>query len=164
MAVVSNTSPLLGLAAIDHLELLHKQFGEVIIPPAVLQELSLDTDFTGTKRLRRALEAGWLRVVSVSNSSLIQSFRIDLDWGESEAITLALEQGIPTILLDERDGRSRAKAMGLSPVGVIGILLQAKKTGHIASVSEALQELKKNVGFFISKAFQDEILRQAGEK
>lgn len=34
MAVVSNTSPILALAAIGHLDLLEAQIGEVLIPEA----------------------------------------------------------------------------------------------------------------------------------
>lgn len=164
MPVVSNTSPLLGLAAIEQLHLLRQQFGEILIPPAVLQELKLDTDFTGTHFLRQAIDTGWLRVEAISNAALVQSLRIDLDWGESEAIALSIEQGIMTIVMDERDGRTRAKAMGLSPIGVVGILLRAKKSNEIASISNALNALRESAGFFISKTFQDEILREAGEK
>jgi predicted nucleic acid-binding protein len=39
MPPVSNTSPLLNLAIIGRLSLLHQQFGEIWIPPAVVQEL-----------------------------------------------------------------------------------------------------------------------------
>jgi len=39
MPAVSDTSPILGLSAIGHLELLQEQFGAVFIPQAVLAEL-----------------------------------------------------------------------------------------------------------------------------
>ena len=42
MPVVSNTSPILNLAIIGQLDLLRQQFGEVLIPPMVLQELKVD--------------------------------------------------------------------------------------------------------------------------
>jgi predicted nucleic acid-binding protein len=35
MPTVSNTSPILNLAIIDHLDLLRAQFAQVIIPPDV---------------------------------------------------------------------------------------------------------------------------------
>lgn len=41
MRAVSNTSPLLNLAIIGHLDLLRSQFDEVLIPPGVLKELRL---------------------------------------------------------------------------------------------------------------------------
>ncbi len=38
MIVVSNTSPLINLARISQLDLLHQLYGEVLIPEAVRQE------------------------------------------------------------------------------------------------------------------------------
>ena len=40
MTVVSNTSPLLNLALIDRVHLIEAQFGEVVIPTAVWNELT----------------------------------------------------------------------------------------------------------------------------
>ena len=42
MPVVSNTSPIMNLAIIGELSLLRDQFGEVMIPGAVLEELRAD--------------------------------------------------------------------------------------------------------------------------
>ena len=39
--VVSNTTPLIALADIGQLELLHKLYGEIYIPEAVLNEIGL---------------------------------------------------------------------------------------------------------------------------
>ena len=39
MPTVSNTSPILNLAIVDRLALLRQQFGQIQIPPAVLDEL-----------------------------------------------------------------------------------------------------------------------------
>ena len=55
---VSNTSPLVGLAAIDLLGLVHEQIGQVLIPEAVLEEFNLNRERPATAALRRALEAG----------------------------------------------------------------------------------------------------------
>jgi predicted nucleic acid-binding protein len=55
MPTVSNTSPLLNLALINHLELLRQQFSSVLIPPAVLGELRTDTDLPGAESIRLAL-------------------------------------------------------------------------------------------------------------
>jgi predicted nucleic acid-binding protein len=51
---------------------------------------------------------------------------LELDQGEAAAIALALELEHRQILMDERDGRAKAKALGLQPVGVRGVLLRAK--------------------------------------
>ena len=41
MPVVSNTSPILNLAIIGELSLLRQQFGEILIPRAVLEEFQV---------------------------------------------------------------------------------------------------------------------------
>lgn len=45
MPAVSDTSPILGLAIIGHLNLLQEQFGEIYIPQAVLAELKVNETF-----------------------------------------------------------------------------------------------------------------------
>jgi hypothetical protein len=45
-----------------------------------------------------------------------------LDSGEQEAITLALELQADALLIDELKGRKAAKQHGLKIVGVLGVL------------------------------------------
>jgi predicted nucleic acid-binding protein len=153
----------MNLAIVDKLDLLQKQFGEVVIPEAVVEELKLDTDYTGTDKIRTAISAGWIRVEKIKNNELAKALRRELDKGEAEAITLALQLKITQILIDEREGRSIAKTMGLKPIGVLGILLQAKKDGLIVSVKEILEKLKNEAGFYITEQLKQEILSQIGE-
>ena len=72
MPVISNTSPLLNLAIIDQLDLLRQQFGEILIPKAVLEELRVEEMLPGSDHLREALVEGWLQVREVNNPSLVQ--------------------------------------------------------------------------------------------
>ena len=58
MPVVSNTSPLLNLAIIDRLSLRRQQFGQILIPAAVLTELRVEEPLPGAPSLRKAIEAG----------------------------------------------------------------------------------------------------------
>ena len=62
MPVVSNTSPLLNLAIINHLALMKQQFGEIIIPEGVFKELRIDENLPGSPQLREAIAEGWLIV------------------------------------------------------------------------------------------------------
>jgi hypothetical protein len=113
MPVVSNTSPILNLAIVGKLDLLRQQFGQIQIPPTVLEELKIDEDRPGSQPIKAAIAAGWIQVRSVSNQPLVQLLRQTLDGGESEAIALALELQAEWTLLDERDGRKVAKSLGL---------------------------------------------------
>ena len=88
----------------------------------------------------------------------------ELDQGEAAAIALALELGISKILMDERDGRARAKALGPQPVGILGVLLRAKRDGRLDSVKDAMQTLRREAGFFIADDLFAAILTEAGER
>jgi hypothetical protein len=163
MPVVSDTSPILGLSAIGYLELLQDQFGEIFIPQAVLAELKVETDFRGTDAIQQALSNGWIKPKDIQNKPLAQSLSLELDRGESEAITLAIDLGMDMIVMDERIGREHAKALGLKTVGILGVLLSAKKYGKIDSVGSAMKSLRREIGFFISERLYQEILKQADE-
>jgi predicted nucleic acid-binding protein len=163
MPTVSDTSPILGLAIIGHLELLHEQFGAVFIPQAVLEELKIETGFRGVPSIQDAINEDWLQVRQVRNTRLVQALALELDKGEAEAIALAIELETEIIILDEHQGRAKARAMGLKTVGVLGILLRAKKAGRISSLRNVLDMLRHEAGFFIAENLYLQILQQAGE-
>lgn len=164
MPIVSNTSPLLNLAIINHLDLLPRQFGEVVIPPTVLLELKPGTNYPGANLIQQALDAQWLRVVKLTASHLAQALMLELDQGEAAAIALALELGHQQVLIDEREGRAKAKALGLQPIGILGVLLRAKFDGQITSVEAVMQSLQREAGFFIADKLFEAILIEAGER
>lgn len=163
MLVVSNTSPVMNLAVVGLLNLLRRQFGEVIVPEAVIAELRLDTDFPGTENIRRAISEGWLREEKVENRQMVLALRRELDNEEAEAIALALQLKINLILMDEREGRSSAKSMGLTPIGILGILIRAKQDGEVNSVREILNRLRSEAGFYVSDELMQNILLEIGE-
>ncbi|NTU65808.1 MAG: DUF3368 domain-containing protein [Chloroflexi bacterium] len=163
MPVVSNTSPILNLAIIGRLDLLRQQFSEVLIPPMVRQELKVDAELPGVEPIRLALQNDWLRVVELGNTDIARALRRDLDNGEAEAIALALQLRLTTVLIDEHDGRAAAKVMGLVPVGVLGVLLRAKRTGNLDSVVTAMRALQDQAGFFINPDLFASLAREAGE-
>ena len=163
MPVVSNTSPFLNLAIIDRLSLLQKQFGEVYIPPAVLTELRVKESLPGSKLLQEALETGWLIVEQVEDQVLIQLLRRELDRGEAEAITLALQLGATWLLLDEREGRKIARILGLKITGILGVVMRAWREGEVSSVKGIMDELRLKANFWIASALERQILQEIGE-
>lgn len=161
MPAVSDTSPILGLSAIGLLGLLKNQFETIYIPQAVLDELKVETAFRGTSAIQKALKDGWLELREVQNQPLAQALSLELDKGESESIALAVDLGIQMLVMDETMGRERARAMGLQTVGVLGILLNAKRKGQIESIREAMNSLRQEVGFYISDVLYEQVIKTA---
>jgi predicted nucleic acid-binding protein len=86
----------------------------------------------------------------------------ELDEGEAEAIALALEMDA-RLLIDERDGRQAASRVGVSRLGLLGVLVQAKREGHVTAVRPLLQSLREDAGFWISDSLHNRILESVGE-
>lgn len=114
MPIVSNTSPVLNLAIVNHLSLMYEQFGEILIPQAVFEELRVEEGLPGSQSLREAIEKGWLEVKEAKDQIFVKALRADLDKGEAEAIALALQVKSEYVILDEREGRRVAKLLGLT--------------------------------------------------
>ena len=163
MPVVSNTSPILSLAVIGKLSLLHDQFGEILIPNAVLEELRIQEDLPGCQAIREALKDEWLRIQEVSDQSLVRVLQRELDNGEAAAITLAVQVKAKWILLDEKEGRKIAKSLGLKVTGVLGILLRARHEGRLPSMQKAMDQLRDRAGFRIKAELYADLMRKNGE-
>jgi len=55
---------------------------------------------------------------------------------EWEAIALAIDVGADAILIDDRPARRLAEAAGLNVIGTLGLLLEAKRAGHLKSIRD----------------------------
>lgn len=163
MPVVSNTSPIWNLASIERLDLLRDQFSDVRIPDDVWQELQVRHGYPEVARIQRAMHDNWLSVETLTQPYLQQSLMLEVDRGEAAAIALALELGVPQVLIDETDGRAAAKAMGLQPIGILGVLLRAKNEGAVASVSHEMLRLRHEAGFFIAESLFQRVRAVADE-
>ena len=89
--------------------------------------------------------------------------RRDLDRGEAESITLALEQQADLILLDDREARHIAQWLGLKVIGVIGTLLEAKALGAIVEIRSHLDALRQVAGFYVKESLYQTALIRANE-
>jgi predicted nucleic acid-binding protein len=142
MNIVSDTSPISNLAAIQHLQLLQQLYGRIIIPSAVFRELINAGNEEPAAIAVRTLD--WIEVKVVSDQSLLLTLQANLDMGEAEAIALAVEIGAKRLIIDERRGRNEAIELGLQVTGVLGILLAAKQRKLIPFVKPLLDELRAN--------------------
>ena len=163
MLVVSNTSPIWNMASISQLDLLCAQFPDVHIPQDVWDELIVAKDFNEFSHIQQSIELQQIKIQKLTNTALKQSLMLDLDKGEAAAIALAIESGIKDIIIDENEGRKVARAMGLRPIGILGILLLAKKQRKIHSLTDEMLRLKDMSGFFIADTLFKQLQKEAGE-
>jgi uncharacterized protein len=156
MIVVSDTSALSNLAIVDHLWLLEAIYQTVIIPDAVARELAA----ASYPAVPAILQLDWIQTRSLANSQLVDQLQQErgLDVGEASAITLALELQADDLLIDERLGRQEAIRLGLSIIGILGILLIAKQRSLIPQVQPVMDALINQAGFRVSPQLYQHVL------
>lgn len=163
MIVISDTSAIKNLAAIQHFPLLPQLYRQVIIPEAVYRELA-DIDPPVPETLE-AQSAEWLQVKTVTNLNVVEQLRNEgrLDPGASEAIALSLELKADLLLIDERRGRAEADRLGLRITGLLGILVEAKRRSLIAAVKPLIDSMIATSEFRVSPALYNQILDMVDE-
>jgi predicted nucleic acid-binding protein len=140
------------LVLIDEIDLLPAIFGQVLLPQSVFLELEHPNAAPKVRQWLTDLPA-WLEVRAVT--SLPDAALIRLDTGEREAIQLALELGISTVLIDEAEGREAAEKLRLQVRGTLGILERGAKLGKL-DFRQALAKLEQTnfrVSPTVRKAF-----------
>lgn len=100
--------------------------------------------------------APWLEVRTVA--SVADPALLSLDAGEREAIQLALELGITTVLMDEADGRREAEKLRLEVRGTLGILERGARLGK-TNLRVALSKLEQT-NFRLSSAVRAALLQR----
>lgn len=151
MIVVSNSSPLIAGADIGLGAIFETLFGEILIPPAVRQEV-----FT------RQPQPSWITERALTYPSAPALLQGRLGAGEREAIALALEVNAALLLMDELAGRRTAMSLGLRVMGTLGVLLRAKTLELIPAVSPLMEQLLAT-GFYVDEELAERVRRTAGE-
>lgn len=160
MTVVSNSSPLIALARIGQFELLRLLYQELLIPPAVRDEVvRFGEERIGAVELERA---EWIQTVDIGDRTAVELLRERLDLGESEAIILAIETKAQLLLIDEARGRRVAQTQGLNHLGTVGILVLSKRRGLVEAVTPLLNDLIA-AGFRMNEELYRTALELAGE-
>lgn len=159
MIIVSDTTPIITLSKIKRLDLLQKLFENIMIPRAVYDELTSNSQFQEEAKV--IVDAEYIKVVEVKDSKAVELLQraTGLDLGESEAIIYTDNYKAGLLLIDEIKGRKVAKQMGISVMGTIGILMAAYDEKFISSyeIKEYI-EIMKNVGRHISDKLYAQLL------
>ena len=157
--VICDTSPLQYLHQIGQLGLLPEVARHVIVPPAVLSELS-----EGRSRgvdLPNLPGLAWVTVrtpVSAPPTSLITG----LGPGETQVLLLAFEMPGAVVVLDDARARRVAELRHIPAIGTLGLLLDAKRAGLISAVEPCLDQLQLR-GFRLAAQTRTAVLKLAGE-
>ncbi|MBC6479555.1 MAG: DUF3368 domain-containing protein [Hormoscilla sp. GUM202] len=157
--VVVNTSPLLYLHQINQMELLRKLYGNIIVPPAVFQELKAGK-IKGVD-VPELNSIAWISMTAVADDTLVPAV-IDLGRGEAEVIALGLEKPDSLLIFDDRLARRIADLYNLTYTGTLGVLVKAKQAGYIASVAVAISMLRTK-GMWLTDKIIDDVLQLSGE-
>ena len=150
MVIVSDTSPIVCLAHLKHINLLQKLFKEVLVPPSVYNELLgnniIDNFFVQ--------QNPFFKIKNPKNNSLVKKLEDQLDIGESEAIALSIE---------EKPGREIALLYHLSIKGTLGILLLGKERNFLPEIKPLIYKLQEEINFRIKPSLLQLVLQKANE-
>ena len=156
--IVADTSPLVYLVLIDHVDILPQLFETILVPDAVHAELRNPLAPTLIQNWAAALPS-WVEVKNVlklPDDAALQA----LGAGERAAIALALSIHADLVLIDERKGTQAAISKGLDVTGTLGILQRAAKRG-LLNLGDAFDRLKRT-NFRYQQEIMDKLLNQIG--
>ncbi len=156
MIVVADTSPLNYLLQIGCESVLPALYKRIVLPSAVLAELSHpDTPSVISSWLSHL--PAWIEVRRTSSPP--DASLASLDPGEREAIQLAQEQHAELLLIDERRGRMEAQRRGLATTGTLGVLLAAGQRG-LMDAEATYQQLLTTTNFRSTPELESRFLRR----
>jgi len=156
--IVSNATPVIAFSRINRLELFRQITGTITIPQEVEKEL-----YEHERKDVPALDRNnWIKVRKVKSLASVELLLSSLDKGEAEVIVLSQELGAGLVIIDELTARKVAIMMGLPIIGVVGLLIQAKRSGLIKEVKPLLDEMIRQ-GIRYKENFYREVLKSVGE-
>jgi predicted nucleic acid-binding protein len=158
--VLTDASPLIGLARVNGLTWLGALFESVWVPDEVLREVLPGRSHPDDRLLALAFEQG---ILKRCGETPLEPALPELDEGEAACIRLALADEAPALLLmDERAGRALAIERGLRVTGTAAIIGMARMKGLIPSARTVFARLHAS-DFRISAQVIATILRRVGE-
>jgi predicted nucleic acid-binding protein len=159
MIFVADAGPIISFGRAGRLELLRQVVATVWIPEAVYQELV--TRGAGRPGAEEVSRGAWIQRKPIMQQATVRTFPRTLGAGEREAIMLAHELGA-VLIVDDPDARDTAARLGMSFLGSLGILREAKLQGIIPVVRPELDALREHQ-FRLSETLYQTFLEQLGE-
>jgi predicted nucleic acid-binding protein len=157
MMIVCNTTPFIALASVGKIELLQKNYGSLIVPEAVVEEI----EHGGKIYVPSLTSMNWISVVA-NETGQNNHLLFQLDYGERQVILHALKIQPDMVLIDDKTARDIAEFLGLKVKGTLGVLAEAKRKGLIPSFKEPAMMMKAQ-GIRFSQKLIEEIALSLGE-
>jgi predicted nucleic acid-binding protein len=156
--VVADTGPLLYLKLSEHIQTLPQLFDSIVIPEAVLKELTVPKSPSAVREWAENLPS-WVKVQKCTPVS----WREKLDQGEGEALALALSIPESILLIDETAGRQAAREFGIPMIGTIGVLERAALR-NLVDLPTAVAQLRRTNIFLSERIIQAALERVRNAK
>jgi predicted nucleic acid-binding protein len=153
--LVVNTGPLISLHRAEALDVVGRLPVEFLSPFEVREEL-----LEGVRHGHAPVSPSWVRFVALGKPLDLVA-RANLGAGEAAVIEMALQEGVPRVVIDERRGRRAALAVGLQVTGTLGLLGRAKELGLVPAVRPFVEALQ--VGGWYDAAVIERFLSTMGE-
>lgn len=153
MNIVSDTTAITTLLKAEQPQLLRDLYERVLVPQAVWDEL---TAFH--RQLPEFIELHPLRA-PIQRLAGTES----LGRGEAEALLLAKELNAQLLLTDDRQARLAARRLQIPCIGLVGMIVHAKRLGKISSVRALLNLLETKGGLYLSDPVVAAALQLANE-
>lgn len=87
----------------------------------------------------------------------------DLGAGEAEVIALGLASLGSLLILDDALGRRIAHLLELAYTGTLGVLVRAKKEGHLSAIRPVVEALQDRTNMRLRGDLVERVLTEAGE-
>jgi uncharacterized protein len=140
--IISNATPLITFARINQMPLLQRVVGNLVIPTAVADEISVYAQ--GKPGAINLSQETWIQPQSLQSRQQV------------------LESQAPLILMDELTGRKVAESLNLKVSGSIGVLIQAKQLGYLTEIKPLIAKMRQT-GIYFSDRFIQAVLQKVGE-
>ena len=152
MIVICDASALNYLCRIGHIEVMRSLFGKVVLPPAVVAEMSRQSTPESVRSFIASLP-NWLEIDAAAQ---IEPSLAKLGAGEREVISLAIELHADLVIIDDKAARRAAERNGLNVLGTLGVLKLAAER-NLVNLATAVRQLCDS-GFFMSEELLQSIL------
>jgi len=158
-AYILNASPLILLGKAELLRVVSPLAEMWVIPEGVAAEVEIKKPFA---EYIAGLEGG----AKVKRKLIRQIHHLvaawDLGIGESEVLSLAMQEENAKVVLDDLQARKCANLLGIPLVGTIGLLVMTKRAGLVKAVRPEIEKLI-SVGLRINPGLLSSVYKKIGE-